>query len=225
MAANYANVFCQALQHFLLQKEEWRQCVCNEGMSAIDDLDSLIKTLPDIIRDFEMNGGARAIFPPALLHKENMTISTVLDDEDDDDLDEVLEDHDSDSVVIAAKFQAPASEKQLRSDRNLHLIINPLATLLDESEEIDHYYDAQKATERSKDGNNTAIYILNVNFAGNEANESFLRVRIAAARSAMKEILYCLVRQNHRLDRTFLQDNQELIDCLVYYGYLLRIDQ
>jgi hypothetical protein len=66
---------------------------------------------------------------------------------------------------------------------------------------------------------------LNVNFAGNEANESFLRVRIAAARSAMKEILYCLVRQNHRLDRTFLQDNQELIDCLVYYGYLLRIDQ
>jgi hypothetical protein len=228
MAANYANVFCQALQHLLLQKEEWRQCVRNDARSAIDDLDLLIKTLPDIIRDFESNGGAKAIFPPAILNNEDLTISTVPHDEDeyDNDEDEFSEDG-SDSVVIAATFQAPVREEQIRHDRDPSFIINPLATLLDESEEIDHYYNESKAKAKKDDGRSatTGTYILNVNFAGNEANESVLRVRIAAVRSAMNEILSRLGHQKQCLDMTFLRSNQELIDCLVHYGFLLRTDQ
>jgi Cupin-like domain len=73
MAATYANITCQALQHVLLQKSEWRECVHNNPAVSRDGrrdvvqrLKSLLKALPGIIQDFEHNGGAESILPPVL---------------------------------------------------------------------------------------------------------------------------------------------------------------
>ncbi|CAB9498307.1 expressed unknown protein [Seminavis robusta] len=76
MAANYATVTCQALQHYLLQKDEWRQVLVHnhdhKTLNAVDHLKQLLKDLPNIIQDFAQNqGGASAILPPVLLQPPN----------------------------------------------------------------------------------------------------------------------------------------------------------
>ncbi len=83
MGSNYASVVCEALEHLLLKKDEWREIICNKKTNKADDigdasasddtvdpvitkLDSLLKGLPDIIREFQQGGGAQCILPPVL---------------------------------------------------------------------------------------------------------------------------------------------------------------
>ena len=89
MGSNYASIVCGALEHVLLQREEWREIICNKNTGTtltnhdsksnetnvvIEKLDSLIRDLPDIIRDFQQNGGAQCILPPVLRRAPNYVI-------------------------------------------------------------------------------------------------------------------------------------------------------
>ena len=85
MATNYATVTCQALQHLLLQKDEWRQVLVhnpsaaasnntndNNALNVLEHLKGLLKELPGIIEEFEQKGGgAECILPPTLLNPPN----------------------------------------------------------------------------------------------------------------------------------------------------------
>jgi Cupin-like domain len=79
MATNYAAVTCQALQHLLLQRDEWRQVVVHQpgmhNLNAVHHLKQLLKDLPKIIQNLELNlGGANAILPPFLLNPPNFQL-------------------------------------------------------------------------------------------------------------------------------------------------------
>ena len=101
MATNFANVACQALQHYLLQKDEWRQVLVhnpeaaavstnnkanfNNSLNALEHLKGLLKKLPRIIEEFEQNcGGANSILPPVLLRPPNFHGLEEQSEEDDD---------------------------------------------------------------------------------------------------------------------------------------------
>lgn len=75
MATNYANVTCQALQHLLLQRDEWRQVLVHGGAdveaNALDHLKKLLQDLPSVVEEFTTQGGASAILPPVLLQPPN----------------------------------------------------------------------------------------------------------------------------------------------------------
>ena len=94
MATNFANITCQALQHYLLQRDEWRQEVVHYNpncaseshkqnsnnnsvglsLNAVDHLKQLLKELPGIVAEFEQQqGGAQAILPPVLLHPPQLS--------------------------------------------------------------------------------------------------------------------------------------------------------
>jgi hypothetical protein len=91
MATNYASVTCQALQHYLLKRDEWRQVVSHEvaynSSNALDHLKRLLNELPDIIREFEEDGGgAEAILPPVALQPPSYMLDNEdVDGEDDSD--------------------------------------------------------------------------------------------------------------------------------------------
>lgn len=102
MGSNYASVVCEALEHLLLKKDEWREIICNKKTNKADDvggasddavdpviakLDSLLKGLPDIVREFQQNGGAQCILPPVLRQAPNYVIVNDEAHEDDDEYD------------------------------------------------------------------------------------------------------------------------------------------
>ena len=67
MASNYASVTCQALQHLLLTTDpKWREPILqNPVHSAVDHLKTLLKELPDKLKEFEgIHNGAEAVLPP-----------------------------------------------------------------------------------------------------------------------------------------------------------------
>jgi len=90
MAANYASITCQALQHYLLKRDEWRQVLVhnpradafasasenganpNGALDALKHLKRLLRDLPEIIAGFEKTcGGAESILPPVLQQAPN----------------------------------------------------------------------------------------------------------------------------------------------------------
>jgi hypothetical protein len=81
MATNFATVTCQALQHLLLQRDEWRQVVVHQpemgdsNLNAVLHLKQLLRDLPKLIQNLEQNlGGANAILPPVLLQPPNFQV-------------------------------------------------------------------------------------------------------------------------------------------------------
>jgi Cupin superfamily protein len=108
MATNFASVTCQAIEHLLLQRAEWRECLLQGGgplsssTVVVDRLQSLLATLPDIVRDFAATHGAGAILPPCTQLQQPPNedrVVTGTDDEsmeaDDDEKadDQISDDH------------------------------------------------------------------------------------------------------------------------------------
>jgi hypothetical protein len=260
MATNYATVTCQALQHLLLQREEWRECLQDRGggtssSSSLERLQSLLETLPEIVRDFAATHGAGAIFPPCTLlptpsrHEDRCSNGTnqepmeaddgeekEVDDEAEDDdaggrggeeMDDDGDDEDDEAEeeppIVVSTFEAPmVMPLKLRSAHRL--VVNPLASLVREQEDILQPFDRiniHPVHEESSSQSTTLL--LNVNFAGNEAHESLVRQRLVVDdETVLWDMLKELEKDNGSLSKDSMNDPAivRLVDCLVHFGYL-----
>ena len=88
---------------------------------------------------------------------------------------------------------------------------NPLALLIDEKDIVRHYQ------KNGNGSNGIHVYVLNVNYAGNEAHESFLRVRIQTDQAKLDKA------PADEIAKRFLEKKPNLIGWLLYLGYLVWV--
>ncbi len=245
MAKNYAALTCEALHHVLLKEDSWRQAVVHGGSShedAVRHLDCLLKTLPDICRNLADRVGASAILPPVLLQPPAFvsTVGGAMDDhegEEDgsasddegsegdrmkeggieeagsseaeavDDMSDIENEH----MVDVGSFAVPKSWRA--SKRNVRVEKNPLA-LLTKMQDIQRFYKEDSVD--AYDG----LFVLNVNYAGNEMHESSLRVILRD--DPETNILDYYSKESNHSFVSFQKSAPSNIACLVYYGLLLE---
>ena len=224
MATNYATVTCQALQHLLLQKDSWRQCLTMQDAPKI--LQGLLTQLPEIVQTFAQNGGAGAILPPCFVMQSQKSTSDHAEEIDQDD-DSTREDGSSsrgEKVLEAPIDYDPLST--LKKKSKFKIVKNPLTILLAEAEltklteeNAEDHVDDDSCAES---GNMS--YILHVNYGGNEAQESLIRGKILDETGMILEYSQG-IGQNQLLD--LLQSdyrNRAIITTLLFYGYYILID-
>jgi Cupin superfamily protein len=232
MATNYATVTCQALQHLLLQKEEWRACVVNNpNTDAIAALKSLLQQLPSIIEEFGRHGGADAILPPVVRTPPAAAFQGDDEFSEDDNNDDAEDDGVGDVIDVTRQHtKAPlyeCTERQLRDQLATHSVTrNPLATMVRESD-IFKFYKANDDAPDDEDSSD--VYVLNVNYAGNESHESFARARILGSGTLLPH-LYESTRDKNRQEllpdaESWITSEPErrMLGCLVYHGFLLWV--
>lgn len=224
MATTFAALTCQSLQHILMKKDEWRQCVCDSPcLSVVDRLKTLLKELPSIVAELEHNGGAECILPPVLrkgtlsqshLKEKTETKSGIGHDTDDDTNSKGSSDDGWNRATIDADEFFVVS-KHFEHSSGISFARNPLATLLGENE-VHNFYETAKNTTKSTGEDDTQVFILNVNYAGSESNESYIRIRL---RSRHWDDLAKVLEDNQY---PVHEDTQPLLACLVHFGYLYR---
>jgi hypothetical protein len=89
------------------------------------------------------------------------------------------------------------------------LAINPLALLLNEKE-VTQYYEMN-----GHNNSKNQLYILNVNYAGNEAHESHLRVRLQSDEPDLDTL------SAEDLSGQYLDQKSSIVAWLLYLGYLV----
>ena len=247
MGVNYASMVCKALEHVLVKEEKWREIVCNgivDGERAIDKLDSLLKSLPDTItKNFCNDGGSHSILPPVLRHppvfqsigddnmscvgdggiegfeERNFVNEQREDLEDKDDEAESSTNSISNEVIEIVDFndfRGPEGWDSERPSISHMLSRSPLATLTKMTDVTTFF---QKTQFSESNGN---LFILNVNYGGNEMNES--SVRIILRDDSTGNILHrCCNLEKKGEDIIELIDESNPPKVLLYYGYLVWI--
>jgi hypothetical protein len=238
MASNYATVTCQALQHFLLKDEKWREPVLNnETTNVVENLKQLLKELPDQIRELEREGrGAEAILPPVLQYppkfemgNEDEAWETVderedNDEDDDDNIDEHEEEekeehgqYGSDDDETSNDILDPMDFDEYPKEWDFHtcttkLTRNPLACLT-RLDEVSSFYEGKKPRDES-------LFVLNFNYAGNEMHQSTVRKVFRVKDVGLANLLFELER--HPTVQVDLHQGKEscnLAKFLVFHGY------
>ena len=195
MATNYANLTCSALQHVLLQNSEWRETL-QGGDNVVEKLQGLLQKLPQIVQDFTDTFGASAIVPPILRHPPSFQVEGHENDwrnvdeegggdeggeEGSEDDDEQLEEEEilqvgepnqevlGADVVDVASFEPPSCWKPSMPGPNYHLALNPLGWVRPVKDVTKFYHVEQQFHQEH-------LYVVNVNYAGNEMHESAVRL-------------------------------------------------
>jgi hypothetical protein len=230
MATNYATITCQALQHLLLKQDKWRAAVVrNHETGVIDHLKALLKELPNVIQDFEASGGAEWIIPPVLRHGK-VARDPVDDDgeeEDDGDYQEDSDGEKDEGIIDFLTFELPAG-KPLLIRKDCMLVKNPLASLISEKSITEFYQGSDPGTTNDK------VFVLNVNYAGNESHESAVRVRIRNDGGRLdrliqqfnqSEALQAMIKINGTTtigcyEELMSLEDWKLYECLIYFGYM-----
>jgi hypothetical protein len=95
MASNYATVTCQALQHLLLQHDDWRETIVNDpnkSDAVVQRLQMLLLQLPLTIQqfcsDFSGTGAAQALLPPMVRHPPRLKLDSTEEEEYSGDVEE-----------------------------------------------------------------------------------------------------------------------------------------
>jgi hypothetical protein len=186
MATNYASIACQALQHILLQKSEWQETIHNSThRPVVDTLQGLLQTLPNIVKDFVETFGAGAIVPPILRYPPPLHISPKEEDgshddnsESDSESSEINNDLDDSvlgtGVIDVASFDPPDDWICNSPGLDFSLVVNPLGWVRP-VQDVVHYYNPGK--------NYPNLYVININFAGNEIHESAVRLVVRDERN------------------------------------------
>lgn len=256
MAANYATITCQALQHLLLKEDAWRECVVNNSSSdTVEKLQKLLQQeLPKIVKKFVENNGAESIIPPVLRHAPTFQIEGAggeadgerweeveedpkdveEDDANSEDEQEIdSEDEESSQVVVdnggeepegtvdICDFESPegwSADPPLGG--NYHIVKNPLASLT-KMNDITQFYTKQGETNEidNNQDNDNNLYVLNVNFAGNEMHESTVRV-IFKDSSDDKILDHWLLLDPQSSQLSLMPKKDDIPHCLLFYGYL-----
>ena len=176
------------------------------------------------------------------------------DDKEDDSVASQPDDDDreeEDMPIRVADFVLPMDAPlatnpiNLAAGRRYRLQRNPLALLLSESKDIMRPNSSEmKNDDNVKDDDDDAnmqnrneneeeeekdeeTFVLNVSYAGNEALESLVRVRLVADPAAVQELERVLAVKDTNAAAYIMscanlyERHPRLIDCLTFYGYLL----
>ena len=85
----------------------------------------------------------------------------------------------------------------------------------------------QNRNENEEEEKDDETFVLNVSYAGNEALESLVRVRLVANPAAVQELERVLAVKDNNAAAYIMscanlyEQHPRLIDCLTFYGYLL----
>jgi hypothetical protein len=224
MATNYATITCQALQHLLLKQDKWREAVVrNPVTGVVDHLKALLKELPQVIKEFEKSGGADWIIPPVLRHGKVTEGPIDDDDDDEEDSDEENGNNQDEDIIDFLKFEPPA-RKTLPTKGCYVLERNPLASFIPEKN-ITEFYDGGNLDDTQDE-----IFVLNVNYAGNESHESSVRVRIKDHEGRLGKLINKFNNSGIANEwigcQTICQvgsmspEHTKLHECLIHFGYM-----
>ena len=236
MATNYAALVSQALHHYLLTKDEWRESVATGPTSMADNttchLNALLRQLPSEIEKLtnQMNFTGQ-ILPPILLAPPKLEL--VRDEEDvahgsgdemEEELEEAIEENgdtivdkekESYEIVDINKFERPEEAPLIRCptfDCSGKLIVSKLASLLKMSDITSFYCGNNKENEMSP------LYVLNINFAGNEMHESTVRVVLTDSNGHLDSLIDGKPREPIACPDGVREPWHE---CLLYYGFFV----
>ena len=242
MGTTYASLLCKTLEHALLEKQEWRQVICSlrdTGCDVVENLKTLINDLPSVLEKLRDDGLAEGILPPILRHPP---VFSVVNEEIEDEKvggggekfgDDVLpgeKDGDSDGeanfpdseegsvqnedemIVDIDGFEIPEGFESITPSQE-HWKRNPLASLMRMSD-VKSFFETDLA-RGSEDSKN--LYILNINFAGNEMHESTVRVVLKDVSGQLEK--FCSLR-GKTLDDAIM-NLETPPSALIYYGYIV----
>lgn len=230
MADSYAAVTCHALQHVLMQRDEWRQNLLGENV--VQHLEQLLTELPSLIQQFRDNAGARAILPQAILRPNDTRCEEEDDEEeqgvelDGDDVEDDIDERDSDedtvneAEVVRLPFVPPEGESWGLSRDALaskfvkeKLIQSPLVAWI-RRDAIGRYYGRDTAGD-------TQRYVANFGFAGNEGHESTRRLVFEDSPALLSKLERG--EEIEWLKYVNSAESRNMLDCLVYHGVLLWV--
>ncbi len=250
MGTTYASLFCRSLEHLLLEKGEWREIISSQsatGNDVVEKLKILINDLPSILQKPYNKGLAEGILPPVLRHPPAFEVANQEDEADqisehgtsendiagvptegevDADLEEgeatdcegtegnFSVDDDDENIIDVEEFEMPEDFQSNSPPKRWKR--NPLASLMKMSD-VKSYF-----------GNNTPfnfeaqknLYVLNLNFAGNEMHESTVRVIL---RDSSGQLDHLCSLQGNKLDDA-IEKIQSPPNALIYHGYLVPIE-
>jgi hypothetical protein len=226
MATNYASITCQALQHFLLRKAIWRETLASGGYarSVPERLNHLLETqLLDDVKEFISQCGAGAIVPPVL--SGIVDVSCLAEASEDGGVDDDENGISQDPIeAVENGVEETEDENEPIIDVNLfsgpdisyplQFCINPLASLMRMNEDILGYY---RADDKMED-----VYVLNVNYAGNDTHESAVRVLLRDRAGHLERYRdpNCVPGQPVYSSK-IAHDLPPWQKCLAFYGFLL----
>lgn len=246
MGTTYASLLCRTLEQILLEKEEWREIICSncdKGNDAVEKLKTLVNDLPSILEKSQKDGLVEGILPPVLRHPpgfelvpEEMEVEQVESEcevfgediskgegkeesdlqENSSDCEEGQEDssiqNNEEIIVDIDEFEMPESFTCIAPAQK-YWKKNPLASLMRMSDVTSFFeYNLPCNVDLNK-----YLYVLNINFAGNETHESTVRV-VLKDKSGKLELLCSL--KGKKLDDA-IKELGSPPSALIYYGYLL----
>lgn len=251
MANNYASIVGQAIQHYLMKFPQWRQPVLNNSAhQVIPQLNSLLQSLPG---QLQLMLNAESIIPPILQNPPTFSLGDEEEDQDIDDTDGddsgddgsndngVNEDDDAENDDLLIEDQEVIDPREYNSypanwdiglnvDTAVTFRHNPLA-VLHRMDEIKHFYQGDAAQQEvSNDG----VFVLNVNFAGNEMHQSSVRVVFCDSENGFVQRLHEVIECNVTADTDNLLPHREIrlalsaedlahAKFLIYHGYMTAL--
>lgn len=241
MGSNFATIFCKALEHELLKREEWREVICNGiGNSdgnpnniVVEKMDSLISnSLPHVMEHIQQNGFAASIFPPVIRDPPKFQIENLGGEQEDQLNEEILDSSDEGSGIEAIDKN---SDDEDSSGPNQNM---------ESSEDVIDIHEFSQSHSMNSHRNRKNVrwrknllaslikmtdvtpifdenkYILNVNFAGSETHESAVRVVLRDATGLLDTWYSYEKGKIHEKEMESFFVNPP--SALVYYGYLVE---
>jgi hypothetical protein len=243
MGTTYASLFCRTLEHLLLEKEDWREVICSDhasGHDVVENLQTLINGLPPILEKSRKNGLAAGIFPPVLRHPPAFELvngvieveeahnesessgdnlfageeeeNSGVEENSSDGANEHISSISDENIVDIDEFEMPKDFNSI-SPSEKHWKKNPLASLMRMSD-VKSFFENGSA---SKDEDYRNVFILNINFAGNEMYESTMRVVL---KDVSGQLDYLCSLRGKCLDDA-IKNLETPPSALIYYGYIV----
>jgi len=246
MATNYAALVSQALHHYLLTKDEWRESVVSgqtgvNGGTALDNMQELLRQLPSEIEKLVDANFAEQILPPIVRDPPKLELvedndEEQVEEEEDNDSDEagtghVLAEISENGETIQENVDVTMMDEEEQDsevvdvndfetdERPAHncpgkLVVNSLSSLMRMSDITSFYSGSEIENEM------TPLYVLNINYAGNEMHESTVRVVFADSNGNLERMIDGKPREEIACPAGVKEPWQE---CLLYYGFFVWI--
>jgi hypothetical protein len=246
MGSTYASLVCRTLEHVLLEKEDWREVICStkgNGSDAVEKLKALMNDLPGVVKEFVAAGGAEGILPPTLRRPPAFEILNDMDDmqnggsdgdgdkagaiDEDGEIEGEQEQDESDNESMSAMNE---STEENEEDANIVDINefefpvdfrstgpsgaswrrNQLGSLM-KMIDVKSFFGNKDNLDECKH-----LFILNVNFAGNDMHESAVRTIFRDTSG----LLESLCEPGKKIEKEIAKlDNPPA--AIIYYGYIV----
>jgi hypothetical protein len=225
MATNYAALVTQALHHVLLTRDEWRQSIVSGNVTdALEHLQQLLHTLPTEIERLNRIHFAEQILPPIMRDPSKLQLMENQDENQEQEHDDTAEHDDNEMQVVNDKeddeivdIHDSETFGHGLASYNLpgKLVVNSLASLIATRDITSFYSDND-----DKENGHTPLYVLNINYAGNEMHESTVRVVLQDRHATLAKFVDGMPRDEIACPAGVQEAWQE---CLLYYGFFVWI--